>query len=34
MNVIEQIEKGEMDRLVAERPVPEFAQGDTVRGHY
>ena len=34
MNVIEQIEKGEMDRLVAERPVPEFAPGDTVRVHY
>ena len=34
MNVIEQIEKGEMERLVAERPVPEFAPGDTVRVHY
>ena len=34
MNVIEQIEKGEMNRLVAERPVPEFAPGDTVRVHY
>ena len=34
MNVIEQIEKGEMDRLGAERPVPEFAPGDTVRVHY
>ena len=34
MNVIEQIEKGEIERLVAERPVPEFAPGDTVRVHY
>ena len=34
MNVIEQIEKGEMERLVAERPVPEFSPGDTVRVHY
>jgi large subunit ribosomal protein L19 len=34
MNVIEQIEKGEIDRLVAERPVPEFAAGDTVRVHF
>jgi large subunit ribosomal protein L19 len=34
MNVIEQIEKGELDRLVAERPVPEFAPGDTVRVHF
>ena len=34
MNVIEQIEKGEIDRLIAERPVPDFAPGDTVRVHY
>ncbi|PPR12329.1 MAG: 50S ribosomal protein L19 [Alphaproteobacteria bacterium MarineAlpha11_Bin1] len=34
MNVIEQIEQGEIERLVAERPVPEFAPGDTVRVHY
>jgi large subunit ribosomal protein L19 len=34
MNVIEQIEKGEIDRLVAERPVPEFGPGDTVRVHF
>ena len=34
MNVIEQIEQGEIDRLVAERPVPEFAPGDTVRVHF
>ena len=34
MSVIEQIEKGEIDRLVAERPVPEFGAGDTVRVHF
>ena len=34
MNLIEQIEKAEMDRLVAERPIPEFAPGDTVRVHF
>jgi large subunit ribosomal protein L19 len=34
MNVIEQIEKGEIERLVADRPVPEFAPGDTVRVHF
>ncbi|MDE0797409.1 MAG: 50S ribosomal protein L19 [Alphaproteobacteria bacterium] len=34
MNVIEKIEKGEIERLVAERPVPEFAPGDTVRVHF
>ncbi|MEO1089119.1 MAG: 50S ribosomal protein L19 [Pseudomonadota bacterium] len=31
MNVIEQLEREQIDRLVAERPVPEFAPGDTVR---
>ena len=34
MSIIEQIEKSEMERLVAERPVPEFAPGDTVRVHF
>ena len=34
MNVIEEIEKGEIERLIAERPVPEFSPGDTVRVHY
>ena len=34
MSVIEQIEKGEIDRLTAERPVPEFGAGDTVRVHF
>ena len=31
MNVIEQLEKEQIDRLVAERPIPDFAPGDTVR---
>ena len=33
MSVIEQIDQGEIDRLVADRPVPAFAPGDTVRVH-
>ncbi len=31
MNVIEEINKEQLERLIAERPVPEFAPGDTVR---
>lgn len=31
MNIIEQLEKEQMDRLTAERKVPEFAPGDTLR---
>ncbi len=31
MNVIEQLEKEEIDRLAAARPVPEFSPGDTLR---
>ena len=31
MNVIEQIEKEQLDKLVGERPVPEFTAGDTVK---
>ncbi len=34
MNVIETIEAGEIDRLTAERPIPVFAPGDTVRVHF
>ena len=34
MSVIEQIEKAEIDRLVADRGIPEFAAGDTVRVHF
>ncbi len=31
MNIIDEINKEQLDRLVAERPVPTFAPGDTVR---
>ena len=31
MNIIQQYEAGEVTRLTAARPVPEFAPGDTVR---
>jgi len=31
MNIIEQIEKEQIAKLTAERPVPEFVPGDTVR---
>lgn len=33
MNIIEQLDSETVDRLKAERPVPEFAPGDTVRVH-
>ena len=31
MNMLEQLEKEEADRLAAKRPTPEFQPGDTVR---
>ncbi len=31
MNVIQQIEQEQMTNLLAQRPVPEFAPGDTVK---
>jgi large subunit ribosomal protein L19 len=31
MNLLQEIEKEQLDKLVAERPVPKFAPGDTVR---
>jgi large subunit ribosomal protein L19 len=31
MNVIEELEKEQLDKLVQERPIPEFAPGDTVK---
>ena len=31
MNIIEELEKEQIDKLAAERPVPDFAPGDTVR---
>ena len=34
MNVIEQIEAEQIAGLTAERPIPAFAPGDTVRVHF
>ena len=34
MNLIDQIEKAEIERLTADRSVPEFSPGDTVRVHF
>lgn len=34
MNIIEQIEAENVKKLTAERPVPEFRPGDTVRVNY
>ena len=31
MNIIEQLEAEQVDQLTAERPVPEFGPGDTLR---
>ena len=31
MNIIEQLEAEQVDKLTAERPVPEFGPGDTLR---
>ena len=31
MNIIEQLETEQVDKLTAERPVPEFGPGDTLR---
>ncbi len=31
MNIIEQLEVEQIEKLVAERPVPEFGPGDTLR---
>ena len=31
MNIIAALEQEQMDKLVAQRPVPEFAPGDTLR---
>ena len=31
MNIIEQLEAEQIEKLVAERPVPEFGPGDTLR---
>ena len=34
MNTIEQLEAEQITKLTAERGVPEFGPGDTVRVHY
>jgi len=31
MNIVQQIEKEQVEKLSSERPVPEFGPGDTVR---
>jgi large subunit ribosomal protein L19 len=31
MNIVQQIEQEQLDKLAAERPVPAFSPGDTVR---
>jgi large subunit ribosomal protein L19 len=31
MNLLQQFDEGQKARLIAERPIPEFAPGDTVR---
>ncbi|MFO1069830.1 MAG: 50S ribosomal protein L19 [Geminicoccaceae bacterium] len=31
MHIIEQLEREQIERLSAERPIPQFAPGDTVR---
>lgn len=33
MNIIQQIEQEQVEKLTGERPVPEFAAGDTLRVH-
>jgi large subunit ribosomal protein L19 len=33
MNLLEQLEKDQIARLVAERPIPDFRPGDTLRVH-
>jgi large subunit ribosomal protein L19 len=34
MNLIQQLEQAQIAKSTAERPVPEFGPGDTVRVHY
>ncbi len=33
MNIVEEINQGEMEKVVQDRPVPEFAPGDTLKVH-
>jgi large subunit ribosomal protein L19 len=34
MNLIQQLEQQQISKLTAERPIPEFTPGDTVRIHF
>jgi large subunit ribosomal protein L19 len=34
MNILSQLESEQVAKLTAERPIPEFAPGDTVRVHF
>ena len=31
MNVIDKIQKDQMDKIVAERSIPDFSAGDTIK---
>ena len=31
MNVIDKIQKGQMDKIIAERAIPDFSAGDTIK---
>ena len=31
MNVIDKIQKDQMDKIIAERPIPDFSAGDTIK---
>ena len=33
MNIIEQLEQEQIEKLTADRPIPDFAAGDTVKVH-
>ncbi len=33
MNIIEELEKGQIDEMSAKRPIPNFKPGDTVKVH-
>ena len=31
MNVIDKIQKDQMDKIIAERAIPDFSAGDTIK---
>jgi large subunit ribosomal protein L19 len=33
MNIVEKISKDQVDKVIANRPIPEFGPGDTLRVH-